>query len=100
MTHLNFIEAESMALNLAYSQFFGEKNPIGIAYTFIADRENGNEWAATEKQFAKYISEQAIRDLKHKNLVNLIAAGIVPDCAMARRFMATGSGQTSLGYNC
>ena len=96
---VNFLEAESMALNLAYKQFFGEKNAVGIAYTFITDRNNGNEWTVSEKQFAKYISEQAIRDLKRKNLTNFIEAGMVPDCAMARRFMATGSGQTSLGYN-
>ncbi len=96
---LNFIEAESVALNLAYKQFFGEKNPVGIAYTFIADRKNGNEWSAEEKQVAKLISERAIRDLSRQNLTNIIEAGIVPDCAMARRFMATGSGQTAAGYN-
>ena len=98
-TRLNFLEAESVALNLAYKQFFGEKNPVGIAFTFITDRNNGNEWSADEKRFAKYISEQAIRDLRNKNLTTLIEAGNVPDCAMARRFMATGSGRTSLGYN-
>lgn len=96
---VNFIEAESMALNLAYTQFFGEKTSVGIAFTFITDRQNGNEWSISEKQFAKYISQQAIHDLKYKNLVAIIESGIVPDCAMARRFMATGSGQTSFGYN-
>ena len=96
---VNFMEAESIALNLAYTQFFGEKQPVGIAYTFINDRNNGNEWSATEKQAAKYISETAIRDLKRKNLTVLIEAGAVPDCAMVRRFMATGSGQTAAGYN-
>lgn len=99
MQKVSFLEAESMALNLAYKQFFGEKNAVGIAYTFITDRQNGNEWTADEKQFAKYISEQAIRDLKYKNLTSFIDAGMVPDCAMSRRFMATGSGQTSRGYN-
>ncbi len=96
---VNFMEAESMALNLAYQQFFGEKQPVGIAYTFINDRLNGNEWSAAEKQIAKYISEQAISDLKRNNLASFIQSGLVPDCAMARRFMATGSGQTSKGYN-
>lgn len=99
MKHLNFMEAESVALNLAYTQFFGEKQPIGIAFTFITDRKNGNEWNESEKAFAKYISEQAIRDLKRINLTALIQDGVVPDCAMARRFMATGSGQTAAGYN-
>jgi hypothetical protein len=96
---INFLEAESMALNLAYKQFFGEKNPIGIAFTFITDRKNGNEWSESEKQAAKYISQQAISDLKRKNLIGFIMDGLVPDCLMARRFMATGSGQTALGYN-
>lgn len=100
MKRLNFLEAESMALNLAYKQFFGEKNAIGIAYTFISDRNNGNEWSVSEKQFAKYISNTSIIDLKRKNLTQFILDGAVPDCAMSRRFMATGSGQTSLGYNC
>jgi hypothetical protein len=88
-----------MALNLAYKQFFGEKSPVGIAFTFITDRKNGNEWTESEKQDAKYISQQAISDLKRKNLTEFIAGGMVPDCAMARRFMATGSGQTASGYN-
>ena len=96
---LNFLAAESIALNLAYSQFFGEKKPIGIAYTFITDTNNGNPWTPEEKQIAKKISDKAITDLKKKNLTNLIISGKVSDCAMARRFMATGSGQTSLGYN-
>lgn len=98
-TKLNFLEAESLALNLAYTQFFGEKAPVGIAYTFITDRNSGNEWSVSEKQFAKYISQRAIRDLKHNNLVAIIESGVVPDCTMSRRFMATGTGQTSLGYN-
>jgi len=96
---LNFLEAESLALNLAYTQFFGEKQPVGIAYTFISDRKNGNEWSDSEKKEAKYISQLAIKDLKHNNLVKIIQSGRIADCAMARRFMATGSGQTSLGYN-
>ena len=96
---LNFLEAESVALNHAYKQFFGEGNPVGIAYTFIIDRQNGKEWTVSEKEAAKYISQSAISDFKHKNLTALILDGIVPDCAMARRFLATGSGQTYLGYN-
>jgi hypothetical protein len=95
---INFLEAESLALNMAYKQFFGGE-PVGIAYTFINDRKDGNEWSAPEKEIAKYISEQAIRDLKNINLSNLIQDGIVPDCSMARRFMATGTGQTAAGYN-
>lgn len=98
-THLNFIEAEAVALNQAYAQFFGEKQPVGIAYTFITDRKNGHEWSDAEKATAKQISQQAIRDLQYKNLCKLIQDKIVPDCAMARRFMATGSGQTAAGYN-
>lgn len=97
---MNFLDAESLALNLAYTQFFGEKQPIGVAYTFIADRRNGTEWSDSEKATAKYISQQAISDLKRKNLMKIIEDGYVQDCAMARRFMATGSGQTSAGYNC
>ena len=96
---LNFLEAESLALNLAYTQFFGEKEPVGIAFAFINDRQNGKEWTESEKATAQYISSQAISDLKRINLANFIQAGVVPDCAMARRFMATGSGQTSQGYN-
>lgn len=99
MKNLNFIAAEQIALNLAYTQFFGENMPVGIAYTFIIDRENGQPWTDAEKATAKFISEQAIRDLKNQNLRALIVSGTVPDCAMARRFMATGSGQTSKGYN-
>jgi hypothetical protein len=98
-TKLNFLEAEQLALNLAYEQFFGKGNPVGIAYTFITDRKAGNEWNTFEKDIAKYISQQSIRDLKRKNLTAIIESGAIPDCAMSRRFMATGSGQTSLGYN-
>lgn len=96
---MNFLEAESMALNLAYKQFFGEKEPVGIAFTFITDRKAGKAWDETEKSYVKFISQQAISDLKQKNLVAIIESGAVPDCAMARRFMATGSGQTLSGYN-
>lgn len=96
---MNFIDAESFALNLAYRQFFGDGQPVGIAYTFITDRNKGNEWSEDEKEAAKYISRVAINDLKRKNLTAIIEAGIVPDCAMSRRFMATGSGQTEQGYN-
>jgi hypothetical protein len=99
MKTINFLEAESMALNLAYKQFFGEGQPVGIAFTFISDRRNGNEWSDSEKETAKQLSQKAITDLKRKNLTSLIIGGVVPDCAMARRFMATGSGQTSQGYN-
>ena len=99
MKTISFLCAESIALNMAYEQFFGKGKPVGIAYTFIADREKGNEWTESEKQTAKHISQTAIRDLKRKNLTKLIQDGIVPDCAMARRFMATGSGQTQQGYN-
>lgn len=96
---LNFMEAESLATNLAYKQFFGDKEAVGIAFTFITDRQAGKEWSEEEKVFAKYISQRAIKDLKYKNLCNLIQEGAVPDCAMARRFMATGTGQTAAGYN-
>ena len=96
---MNFLEAESAALNLAYKQFFGEGNPVGVAYTFISDRNAGLEWSISEKEIAKYISRKAISDLKYRNLVSIIESGLVPDCAMSRRFMATGSGQTHLGYN-
>jgi hypothetical protein len=96
---LNFLDAESLALNLAYKDFFGDNQPIGIAYTFINDRKKGNEWTNEEKKNAKYISELAIRELKRKHLEKFITTGIVPDCAMSRRFMATGSGQTADGYN-
>jgi hypothetical protein len=96
---LNFLDAESLALNLAYKDFFGDNQPIGIAFTFITDRKNGKEWRDDEKKIAKYISELAIRELKRKHLEKFITTGIVPDCAMARRFMATGSGQTAAGYN-
>lgn len=99
MKTTNFLNAESIALNMAYEQFFGKGNPVGIAYTFITDSENGNEWSDSEKQTAKLISQAAIRDLSRKNLTKLIQDGLVPDCAMARRFMATGSGQTEQGYN-
>jgi len=96
---INFLAAESLALNMAYTQFFGENQPIGIAFTFITDRQSGNEWSNDEKQIAKYISEQAIKDFKNINLTNIIISGLVPDCAMSRRFMATGSGLTAQGYN-
>lgn len=86
---LNFMEAESIALSLAYEQFFGNKQPIGIAYTFITDRENGNEWSEQEKEEAKYISRTAIKQLKNKYLTKLITDGVVPDCVMSRRFMAS-----------
>ena len=98
-TQMNFLEAESMALNLAYKQFFGEKNAVGIAYTFINDRNAGNPWTDSEKNWAKYVSQAAIKELKNKNLAGIIESGLVPDCAMARRFMATGSGMTAQGYN-
>ncbi len=94
----SFLDAESIALKLAYAQFFGEKQPVGIAFTFITDRKNGNPWSDKEKEEAKYISRTAILDLKKKNLTKMIQDGLIPDCAMARRFMATGSGMTSQGY--
>lgn len=97
--NLNFMEAESIALNLAYKQFFGEGQPVGVAFTFIADRREGKEWTQAEKDFAKYVSRVAIGELKRINLTALIESGAVPDCAMSRRFMATGSGQTSTGHN-
>jgi len=96
---LNFLEAESVALNQAYKQFYGDTQPIGIAFTFIKDKKNGNEWSNEEKEIAKYISRTTINELTIKNLTNLITTGVVRDCNMARRFMSTGSGQTKLGYN-
>lgn len=96
---MNFLEAESFALSQAYSQFFGKGNPTGIAFTFIKDRENGKPWNDSEKEIAKYISSDAIKELTRINLTKLIESGVVPDCAMSRRFMATGTGQTSSGYN-
>lgn len=95
---MNFFDAEDTALHMAYTQFFGEGKPVGIAFTFIIDRQSGKPWSDEEKAWAKYTSERAISDLKRKNLISFIEAGIVPDCAMARRYMATGSGYTSNGY--
>lgn len=96
---ISFIDAESIALNAAYSTFFGEKQPVGIAYTFINDRNAGNAWNDDEKSYAKLISQQTISQLRREYITQLIINGNVPDCAMARRFMATGSGQTAAGYN-
>ena len=88
---INFLEAESVALNRAYAEFFGENKPVGMGYTFLEDRENGNEWSDSEKAYAKYISEMAIRDLKRKNMTQIIESGLVPDCQLSRIFMATGN---------
>ena len=97
--YISFLDAETIAENLAYKQFFGEGNPVGIAFTFINDKNDGNPWTEDEKAAARYISQTAIRDLRRANLTQLITSGAVPDCAMVRRFMATGSGQTAAGYN-
>lgn len=97
--HLNFMEAESLALNMAYKSFYGDGQPIGMAFTYITDRKAGNAWSESEKAVANYISNMAIRDLKNINLAAIIHAGLVPDCVMVRRFMATGSGQTASGHN-
>ena len=96
---MNYLEAESRALQLAYSQFFGENQPIGIAFYFINERKAGRELSSNEKETIKQISNKAIINLKRQNLTRFICEGLVPDCAMARRFMATGSGQTAEGYN-
>jgi hypothetical protein len=96
--YISFLEAESIALNLAYKQFFGEGNPVGIAFTFINDKKAGNPWTEDEKAAARYISQTAIRDLYRANITKLITSGSVPDCLMARRFMATGSGYTTSGH--
>lgn len=98
-TKLNFLEAESVALNLAYTQFFGKGNPVGMAFVFINDRKAGNEWTDEEKKWALYLSDRAIGEFKRQNLTKLIISGVVPNCAMGRRFMATGSGMTEAGYN-
>jgi hypothetical protein len=95
---MNFFEAESIALNYAYTQFFGENQPVGIAYTFVRDKINNNAWSDNEKSFAKKISYSAIKDFKNKKLIELINEGIVPDCAMVRRYMSTGSAFTEKGY--
>lgn len=99
MKTVNFLEAESIAKNQAYKQFFGDKQAVGIAFTFITDRENGNPWSDEEKEIAKYISRTAIQDLTRQNLEKLIMEGMVPDCVMARRFMATGCGLPAERYN-
>ena len=98
-TKIRYIEAESIALNMAYAEFYGQGRPVGLAFTFIAARKAGDAWTEAEKAEAKYISRQAISDLKNKNLQQLIETEMVPDCAMARRFMATGKGTTEAGYN-
>ena len=97
--YFSFLEAESIALNFAYEQFYGKGIPVGMAFVFINDRKAGNEWTKEEKQTALDISNKAISSLRRNNLTKLIESGLVPDCAMARRFMSTGSGQTEKGYN-
>ena len=96
---MNFLDAENLATQMAYEQFYGKGEAIGVAFTFIKDRKKGNEWSDEEKSVAIKISDEAIARLKARNLTQFITQGIVPDCAMARRFMATGSGQTASGYN-
>jgi hypothetical protein len=95
---INFLEAESLALNLAYKQFYGDA-PVGMAFVFINAREQGNPYSDDEKKIALQISNKAIGELKRKNLTKIIEDGQIPDCAMVRRFMATGTGQTLQGYN-
>lgn len=98
-TQLSYLDAERIALDYAYLTFFGANNPVGVAFTFIRDRKNGNEWTEKEKEVAKYISRTAISDIKYRTLYNMALNGSIRECAMLRRFMSTGKGTTDQGYN-
>jgi hypothetical protein len=87
---LSFLDAESTALDLATKEF--NQGSGGLGFVFIMDRRNGNECTEEEKKVARYISQTSVKQLKDKKLTQMIQEGVVPDCVMARRFMATGSG--------